>query len=83
MIILIVLSLAILLCGIVSLVSRQHTARLRSRGLLPQAGHIPTMEHVRQLVAAGETIQAIKIYREIHRVGLKEAKEMVDKFSVR
>jgi len=33
---------------------------------------------VRALVAKGEIIEAIKAYREIHDVGLKEAKDAVD-----
>jgi Ribosomal protein L7/L12 C-terminal domain len=81
-IILIVLSLAIILWAIISLVSRQQTTRLRSRGLLPEPGQIPTMEHVKRLAAAGQKIQAIKMYREIYRVGLKEAKDAVEKMDV-
>ncbi|GAA4900340.1 hypothetical protein GCM10023223_14760 [Stackebrandtia albiflava] len=37
-----------------------------------------TMDPVLRLVAAGRKIQAIKVYREITRVGLKEAKEAVE-----
>ena len=79
---LIVLSLAIILGTIVSLVSRQQTKRLRSLGLLPEPGQIPTVEHLKRLAAAGQKIQAIKMYREIYRVGLKEAKDAVEKLGV-
>ena len=77
--ILVFVSLVIVLIVIASLVSRLQTGRLRSRGLLPEAGQTPTVEDVKRLIAAGETIQAIKMYREIHGVGLKEAKDAVEK----
>ena len=82
-IVLIGLPLFIILCAIVALVSRQQTKRLQSSGLLPEPGQIPTMEHVTRLVAAGQTILAVKTYREIYGVGLKEAKDAVDKMSER
>jgi ribosomal protein L7/L12 len=82
-IILIGLSLVIALVAIVAVVSRQQTKSLQSRGLLPEPGQIPTMEHVTRLAAAGQKIQAIKMYREINRVGLKEAKDAVEKMSLR
>ena len=82
-IVLIGLPLFIILCAIVALISRQQTKRLQSNGLLPEPGQIPTMEHVSRLVAAGQKIQAIKLYREIYRVGLKEAKDAVEKMRER
>ena len=33
---------------------------------------------IRGLLAQGKTIEAIKIYREFHHVGLKDAKDVVD-----
>lgn len=39
----------------------------------------PTMAEVRRLHAAGRKIEAIKIYRNLHGVGLKEAKEAVER----
>jgi len=38
----------------------------------------PTPEHVQRLAAAGHKIPAIKMYREINRVGLKEVKDAVE-----
>jgi ribosomal protein L7/L12 len=38
-----------------------------------------TLETVRDFAMAGRTIDAIKAYREVAGVGLKEAKEYVDK----
>jgi len=66
------------LLAIVSLVSSQQTKRLRSLGLLPEPGQIATVEDVKRLIAAGQKIQAIKMYREIYGVGLKEAKDAVE-----
>ena len=74
--------LALVLLAMVWVVSRQQTKRLQSRGLLPEPGEVPTVEHVKRLAAAGETIQAIKIYREIYHVGLKEAKDAVENLGV-
>ena len=82
-ILLVFVSLAFALWAFVSLVSRQQTKRFQSRGLLPEPGQIPTMENVERLVAAGEKILAIKMYREIYRVGLKEARDAVEKMGVR
>lgn len=38
----------------------------------------PRMGEVRSLVAQGEKIHAIKVYREITGVGLKDAKDAID-----
>jgi len=40
-----------------------------------------TMDDVQRLVSKGHKIAAIKVYREVHGVGLKEAKEAVDAMS--
>ncbi|MET8247834.1 ribosomal protein L7/L12 [Streptomyces sp. NPDC005202] len=41
----------------------------------------PRMDEVAALVREGKTIQAIKVYREATGVGLKEAKEAVDRLA--
>jgi ribosomal protein L7/L12 len=41
-------------------------------------GSQASMDDVRAELARGRKIQAIKIYRELHRVSLKEAKDAVD-----
>ena len=38
-----------------------------------------TMEDVVKLAQSGNKLMAIKAYRDIHRVGLKEAKEAVER----
>ena len=45
------------------------------------AGQTPTDDEVKRLVLAGQKIEAIKLYREIHQGGLKEAKDAVDKIA--
>jgi hypothetical protein len=41
----------------------------------------PTEEDVKRLAKAGEMVLAIKMYREIHNVGVKCAKEAVEKLA--
>jgi len=59
--------------------------RRREEGLLPQENlpkeieRAPTDDNVQRLIAAGKKIEAIKMYRKIHRGGLKEAKDAVEK----
>jgi hypothetical protein len=53
---------------------------LRQRGLYPPPGQ-GTDEHVARLAANGYKIDAIKLYREIHGVGLKDAKDAVEKMA--
>ena len=57
--------------------SRKH-AELRARGIYPEDGH-ETDEDVLRLVQAGEKIMAIRCYRVLHKVGLKEAKDAVER----
>ena len=38
----------------------------------------PEMEAIREMVLLGRKINAIKLYRELYGVGLKEAKDAVD-----
>lgn len=45
---------------------------------IPAPGDHPRMAEVRALVAANRKIEAIKIYREITGLGLKEAKDAID-----
>lgn len=53
------------------------TFKAKPRVPLPPAGQ-GTMDDVRRLVAEGHKIAAIKVYREVHGVGLREAKEAVE-----
>jgi serine/threonine protein kinase len=53
--------------------------RAREIGLWPASGEIPTLEHVKRLAAAGESILAIRLYRQMHPVSLAEAHAVVEK----
>ena len=61
---------------------RQKAEHIRLQGLLPSPGQVPTDEDVKRLAQAGEKITAIKIYRQIHGGGLKEAKDAVEKMAI-
>ena len=54
----------------------------RRSGLLPAAGQA-TMADVERLVRTGNRIVAIRCYREIHHVGLAEAKKAVDDLQIK
>jgi len=53
-------------------------ARARSRGLLPPAGSCRDAD-VMALMARGEKGMAIRLYRELHGGGLKEARQVVER----
>ncbi len=54
--------------------------KLRKIGLYPKKG-TGTLNDVEKLVNEGHKIEAIKLYREIKNVGLKEAKDEVEKIT--
>ena len=56
-------------------------ARARADGVYPQPG-AGTDADVERLLRAGQKIWAIKLYREIHACGLKDAKEAVERISL-
>ena len=60
--------------------NRARIRRLRQSGLYPPQGQ-GTLADVERLVHLGKRIAAIKLYREIHGVGLKEAKTAVDRLA--
>ena len=57
--------------------TQQKTEQLRQAGLYPHEGQ-ETSADVDRLLQLGHKIDAIKVYRKLHRVGLKEAKEAVE-----
>ena len=61
-----------------SLLNRRRTDDLRQTGLYPPPGEGSDAD-VERLVALGRKIDAIKLYREIHRSDLKTAKDAVDR----
>jgi len=64
----------ILVLGTFQLSSRVQIQKSRERGLWPQLGELPSVEHVKRLAQAGEMKLAIKLYRQIHRVAAAEAR---------
>lgn len=58
--------------------SRNKAERLRKTGIYPLPGE-ETEEHVDRLIQGGHKIEAIKVFRILHGVGLREAKEAVEK----
>ena len=52
-------------------------SQMRASGVLPPPGKA-TMADVERLIQLDQKIAAIKCYREIHNVGLAEAKNAVD-----
>jgi ribosomal protein L7/L12 len=57
--------------------SEKKVAGLRARGIYPQDGK-EREEDVLRLLQAGEKIMAIRCYRSLQKVGLKEAKDAVE-----
>lgn len=62
---------------------RQQDPGPRSSGPRPSASLNPSadLEEIRDLVQRGQVIDAIRLYRMKFRVGLKEAKEAVEKLN--
>jgi ribosomal protein L7/L12 len=63
--------------GVASVTSRARERRAIESGIYPPPGE-GTDADVQQLIMRGEYVLAITLYREIHRVGMKEAKDAVD-----
>lgn len=61
--------------------TNRRIASLRDSGSLPEEGQA-TMADVERLLHSGNKIWAIRCYREIHNVGLREAKEAVEKIKL-
>jgi hypothetical protein len=67
----------VLALTVLMLKSGSRLARARSRGILPPAGSCSDAD-VAALMARGERHLAIRLYRELHGGGLKEARQAVD-----
>lgn len=75
-------AIAVVLLFLWSKLSRSSSDGLPRPDRQPPPGE-GTEADVERLVLSGRRIDAIKLYREIHGVGLKEAKEAVDKLAAR
>lgn len=74
--------IVIALFFLVDKISRARVDRLRQQGIYPAPGQ-ETEADVERLLLMGRKIDAIKVYRSLHRVGLKEAKEAVERLAER
>jgi ribosomal protein L7/L12 len=74
-------AILVLAWAIGTLQTRQRIQRARARGVWPPLGQIPTDEDLRRLVKAGEKLLAIKMCRQIHNMGLTEAKAVVERLA--
>lgn len=74
-------SLAFILIFALQRYSRQRIQQAREKGLWPQLGELPTLEHVKGLAQAGEMILAMKLYRQIHQVSWWNARAAVEKLA--
>jgi ribosomal protein L7/L12 len=63
-------------------IGRRRIRTLRQSGIYPAPGQ-GTGGDVERLVALGRKLDAIKLYREIHRTDLKTAKQAVDELAER
>jgi len=68
----------LVLVGVVIALSRRNGVEVVS--LRPPPPGSPGLQSPEELVRVGRKIEAIKRYREIHGVGLKEAKDAVEAF---
>jgi ribosomal protein L7/L12 len=70
---------------VLALLVRAITARGERLGAGPSSGvpTAPTEDSIRELVLHGRKIDAIKAYRTLHRVGLKDAKQAVERLAER
>lgn len=75
--ILVVIAIAVVFAAVATRAARRRVRTLRVQGRYPEPG-TATDADVLRLVREGQKIMAIRCYRELHRVGLKAAKEAVD-----
>ena len=79
MVLYIVVAVAVVAAALaLSLLNRRRTDDLRQTGLYPPPGEGSDAD-VERVVALGRKIDAIKLYREIHRSDLKTAKDAADR----
>jgi len=75
--ILMVIAVLLVLGYLVSWRTRQKVRRLQEEGVYPQDGEERSAD-VDRLILLGHKIEAIKVYRQLHGSGLKEAKHAVE-----
>ncbi len=53
----------------------------QAKGLWPQSGEHPTLEHVKRLAQAGEKNLAIKLYHQVQNISCEDARAAVEKLA--
>jgi len=71
------IGVAMAILSLVNRISGNRVENLRKAGIYPLAGQ-ETEADVDRLIRMKRKIEAIKVYRTLHGVGLKEAKEAVE-----
>jgi ribosomal protein L7/L12 len=66
------------LAAVVIAYNAMRIRQLRLKGLYPEPGQA-TMQYVESLISTGNKTLAIRAYREVHGVSLKQAKEAIEK----
>jgi ribosomal protein L7/L12 len=74
---LLILAAVVVIAAVAIAVGKRKVGALRIRGIYPEEGN-ETDADVLRLLQSGEKIMAIRCYRELHKVGLKEAKDAVE-----
>jgi ribosomal protein L7/L12 len=62
----------------VEAMARGENMNIPARASIPQSNNPLLENRIKELLVKRNKIEAIKIYREAHRVGLKEAKDIID-----
>ena len=75
-----IVGIVVLVVLLIDWFNRSKIKRAQASGLYPKRGQ-GTDEDVKRLLSHGQKIMAIKLYREIHDVGLKDAKEAVERIA--
>lgn len=77
----IVIAAIVIIWAVATSASRQQIQRAKEKGMWPAEGQIPTDEDVKRLAKGGQKLLAIKLCRQIHGIGLAEAKAAVEKMA--
>ena len=70
-------TLGITVAFIATRCAEKKVGALRARGLYPEPGR-ETEQDIVRLLQSGEKIMAVRCYRSLHKVGLREAKDAVE-----
>lgn len=81
-VILVLGAMAVVAAVVAIAIAQRKVRALRARGLYPEEERA-TASDVLRLLHSGEKLMAIRCYRELHKVGLKEAKDAVERLEAK